>query len=449
MLIDEYLKTVTEQIRCKQARESVREEMAGHLEDQMQECMKEGMNRQEAEEFAVKQMGDPLEIGISLDRVHRPKSAWGMLMFIAILSVLGMGVQYFISIQCQNAQPFILRSQMLSMLVGFAVLVFMYCLDYSFFGSYGKYMAIVFLSFMFLQVFFLGQVVNGAKAFISVWGGRNISLQMLMFCFIPMYAGVLYSYRGEDFKGMIKSMIFLVLPVWITMHMPCLGVAIVIFFTLFIMLSAAIIKGWFGERTKKLLIVAWGIVVLFPPLMILAGAGLGIFSEYQLERLQFFVHKGDHVGNGYVYYQIRKIIENSKILGRGDISLDTSTVLPQVSSDFIITHLMSYYGILSGLFVFGLLSFLVFKIFHISAHQKNQLGTIIGIGCGSLFGVTTILYFLENIGVLPYSYLYLPFFSLGGTGMFATYFLLGIILSIYKYQDIPLKVKDKKLKITI
>lgn len=74
---------------------------------------------------------------------------------------------------------------------------------------------------------------------------------------------------------------------------------------------------------------------------------------------------------------------------------------------------------------------------------------MIGIGCGSLFGLMIIVYFLENIGLLPYSYIYLPLFSLGGMGIWVTYFLLGIVLSIYKYQDIPLKVAKKKLIIKI
>lgn len=449
MSVEEYLRIVTEQIRCRQARESVRDEMKGHLEDQMEECRKKGMSRQEAEEYAVKQMGDPVEAGISLDRVHKPKAAWGMIIFIGILSVLGMGVQYFISVQCENAQSFSFSSQLVYMVAGFVVLVVMYYLDYSFLGTYGKYMAIIFLAFMFLQVFFFGQMVNGARVFFSLPGGRSISLRMLMMCFIPMYGGVLYSYRGEGWKGILKSMVFLLIPVLITMQMPCLSLAVILFLTLMIMLSFAIGKGWFGEHRKKFLLISWGIILLSPPVFLLFGRKLGLLAEYQIARLQSFINRSDPEGRGYVYYRIREIVGNSRMVGHGGESVDTSVILPQVSSDFIITHLMSYYGILSGLLVFALLIFLVFKIFRISLNQKNQLGLIIGIGCGSMFGIQIVLYFLENIGWLPYSYLYLPLFSLGGTGMMVTYFLLGIVLSIYKYQDIPLKVDRKKLIIKI
>lgn len=196
----------------------------------------------------------------------------------------------------------------------------------------------------------------------------------------------------------------------------------------------------------------WGVILICPPLFIVAGCKLKLFGEYQIARLQSLINRDtlDENGSGYVYNRIREIIGNSKMIGAGEEYLDTSTFVPsQVGSDFIITQLISYYGILTGVLVVGLLAFLIFKIFHISLHQKNQPGMMIGVGCGSIFGLQTILCFLENIGLLPYSYVYLPLFSLGGTGMVVTYFLLGIVLSIYKYQDIPLKVKRKKIIIKI
>ncbi len=33
-------------------------------------------------------MGDPVEVGISLDRIHKPKIAWRLLVIVGILSLL-------------------------------------------------------------------------------------------------------------------------------------------------------------------------------------------------------------------------------------------------------------------------------------------------------------------------------------------------------------------------
>ena len=74
--MEKYLQTVLEQIRCKKAHELIRQEMEVHLEEQICDYMAEGMTREEATEAAVKDMGDPVETGVELDRIHRPKIEW-------------------------------------------------------------------------------------------------------------------------------------------------------------------------------------------------------------------------------------------------------------------------------------------------------------------------------------------------------------------------------------
>ena len=69
----EYLKTITEQIRCEKAREGIAKELNGHIEDQKETFLKEGMTETEAEEATIREMGDPVAAGVELDRIHRPK----------------------------------------------------------------------------------------------------------------------------------------------------------------------------------------------------------------------------------------------------------------------------------------------------------------------------------------------------------------------------------------
>ena len=85
-----YLNIVSEQMRCKRARPAVLKELKDHIEDQKDDYMTAGMTAQEAEEEAVRQMGDPVEVGVSLDRLHRPKMEWKLLSYIFLLSILGM-----------------------------------------------------------------------------------------------------------------------------------------------------------------------------------------------------------------------------------------------------------------------------------------------------------------------------------------------------------------------
>ena len=67
---EEYLQLVTDQIRCKKARPDVKTELENHILDQMESYRNEGMEEQEAMEQAILEMGDPIEVGVELDRIH-------------------------------------------------------------------------------------------------------------------------------------------------------------------------------------------------------------------------------------------------------------------------------------------------------------------------------------------------------------------------------------------
>ena len=77
-------------------------ELKDHIEEQRDDYIAEGMTIQEAEEEAVRQMGDPIEVGVSLDRIHRPKMEWELLIYIFLLSILGLGLQIFMQINAAS-----------------------------------------------------------------------------------------------------------------------------------------------------------------------------------------------------------------------------------------------------------------------------------------------------------------------------------------------------------
>ncbi|OYP37289.1 hypothetical protein C8E03_102225 [Lachnotalea glycerini] len=73
---ENYLKIVINQIRCEKAKGMISEEIENHIDDQAKVYIDMGMGEAEAMAKAVKEMGDPVDTGVSLDRIHRPKMAW-------------------------------------------------------------------------------------------------------------------------------------------------------------------------------------------------------------------------------------------------------------------------------------------------------------------------------------------------------------------------------------
>ena len=92
--MEEYLKKVLEQIRCKKAQGEIREELRAHIEDQKEANLAAGMSVEEAERKAVADMGDPVETGMELDRIHRPRMDWKLVAVIVVLSLAGLFLQW-------------------------------------------------------------------------------------------------------------------------------------------------------------------------------------------------------------------------------------------------------------------------------------------------------------------------------------------------------------------
>ena len=87
--MEKYLEKLLLQIRCKKARPYIAEEIRGHIESQIEDNIADGMSYEEAEKNAVADMGDPVTVGISLDKIHKPQIAWKLLVIVGILSLLG------------------------------------------------------------------------------------------------------------------------------------------------------------------------------------------------------------------------------------------------------------------------------------------------------------------------------------------------------------------------
>ena len=93
-----YLEILSEQIRCKKALPLVTKEIEAHIEDQKQDFMANGMTEQEAEAAAVIEMGDPVEVGVDMDRIHRPKMNWRLAIGILFVNIMGVVLMQYLDI---------------------------------------------------------------------------------------------------------------------------------------------------------------------------------------------------------------------------------------------------------------------------------------------------------------------------------------------------------------
>lgn len=102
--------------------------------------------------------------------------------------------------------------------------------------------------------------------------------------------------------------------------------------------------------------------------------------------------------------------------------------------EFVLSGVAASYGILAAALIMGLILFLFMRFMRISLGQRNQLGMLMGTGCCAVFLIETLIYIAVNLGII-YIDSCCPFLTPGGTGMVMTYIMLGLLLSIYRYQN--------------
>ncbi|WP_167957518.1 FtsW/RodA/SpoVE family cell cycle protein [Anaerosporobacter faecicola] len=428
MDIEQYLKTVTEQIRCDKAKDMVARELMDHINDQKEVYIEEGIVEEEAYKKAVNEMGDPVEVGIALDRIHRPKMDVTMLILVLILSLVGTTLQYLMITNMGNGfYQYNLHTQIIYVIVGFLTMMLFCFIDYTSIGLYGKLGAVAMILLLLVSAT-NGVLIDGQKGYLRFLG-TTISLHQLVFLYVPLFGGILYSYKNKGKIGFFKSCLWLGIPVLLTFKILELSLSISLFLIMSLQMLFVTKRGWFSEFKKaKALIIT--IIMGLPIAIITYLAFYG--ATYQKARLLSVINTKSEFS--YLLNLLRKLLFSSNLIGKSTKGIEASVYgLP---SDYIVTYIFSYYGIVAAIILLSVLGVFIYKVIINSTRQKNQLGLAIGIGCSLALTIQIILYVLVNLTILPTIAVYLPLFSYGGTGTIVTYALIGILMSIYRYQNV-------------
>lgn len=412
--MEEYLNNLLDQIRCKKAHAAIREELESHISDQIEDNMKAGMTREEAEKAAVCDMGDPVTTGISLDQIHRPKMARQMIVLMAVIMFAGVLIHWMMGAPVACMQT----------ISGFCLMFFICHLDYTRIAAIAKVIAagiiLVGIYALFFGVRFGGNILVASLLWL------RISMFSFLMLYVPVYGAILYSYYGEGYKGLVKAALWAVPPLFIALMMPSLTLFLILSVCMVSLLVLAVVKKWFQVKQKRVVIGAAILVLAITGILQIANV------PYQMDRIRNFL-AGD-VESNYVTKVLKNCFSGSILIGKGVEELKTT--LPDYNNSFILAYLTGTYGYIICAAVCAVLALLVFAIFSTVFHQKNQLGMMMGFGSGMILFTNIAINLLENFGILPTSQTFLPFFSKGGSCMYVCYILMGVILSVYRYKDV-------------
>ena len=408
----EYLEILAEQIRYKKALPMIEKELEDHMEDQKKDFLASGMTEKEAEAAAVMEMGDPVAVGVDMDRIHRPKMAWGLILLTGALYLAGMIFRYLL--YDRSGLGIYIANSWVYYVLAFVVMIGVCYVDYSRIGEKARELTVGLFLILMAGIWFGGTVVNGSVGWISVGGMMILNVRVLVYLFLPLYGAILYRYRGQGYEVIWKAI------VW--------------------MLPAVVVVFYANSLMLALLLCVFSMVIF---LLLYAGMVWKFGAVYQKERLQMLLPPyGEEISA--VMEPLRSAAANSHMVGSSAQAMKGLEMYGD--RDFLFTYILSFCGILTAVLFISLIAVLLFYLLKHTLRERNQAGRIMGLGCTVVLVGRLVIYLLGNLGLQPYGDGYCPFLSTGGSSAVVTGILLGLLFSIYRYQNIAKEPKKSRTK---
>lgn len=281
----------------------------------------------------------------------------------------------------------------------------------------------IIMSALLLILFGIGHVAKGAQSWFKVGlfaFQPADAMKLLLVLILAKY----FSRRHVEianFKHIIVSGVYAVIPFVLVLLQPDFGSAMIIFLIWFGMILVS------GVSKKHLAVVflAGGIVF--------GGLWVEVFETYQKARILTFLNPmSDIRGTGYNAYQSTIAVGSGQIIGKG-VGYGTQShlrFLPEYQTDFIFSAFAEEWGFIGVLILFALFAVIIGRILMIALVGSTNFEMLFGAG----LAVSIIAPFVVNIGMaiglMPVTGVAVPFMSFGGSHLLLEFVALGLLVSM-------------------
>jgi cell division protein FtsW len=308
---------------------------------------------------------------------------------------------------------------------GFVAMWGMYRMPYENWKNYGLLtVTTLIVAGANLLVVFVGQVTNGAKAWLDIGPFRLQPSEFLKLATILFCANLLAKrHRSVDISSVVMWPMIVVLAITAGLCGLQRDFGSATIFAGFVLMMM-----YMASLPWKQLLITIGLVGL-------GGVAVIQFAQRASERMLAFLDlEATKSDSGYQVYQALLSIANGGWSGTG-IGSGTSKwgYVPLAYSDFIFSVIAEELGLFGTLMVLGGFLFLVLFGIQVALAATDMHGAFLAGGISAWFGVQAIVNIGGVVGVLPMTGLTLPFLSYGGSSMIASMAAVGLLLNVARY----------------
>ncbi len=162
-----------------------------------------------------------------------------------------------------------------------------------------------------------------------------------------------------------------------------------------------------------------------------------ILHPYRIERIRAMLSPWEHAkGSGYQLVQAMLAVGSGGWFGKGiGASKLKLMYLPVPHTDFIFSVVAEELGLVGGLFITGLFTAFLLKGARVARNAPSLYTALAALGLTLLISLQAFYNIGMNIGILPTKGIPLPFFSYGGSSIWSSMIMVGIILNISAHRS--------------
>ena len=455
MQINEFLNSVCEQIKYKPIRNIIAEELKDHIEDKKEELIEMGQNEEEAEKNAVEQMGDAEIIGKQLNKVHRTRLDWKLLIILVVLLIFGFVISYIITenehtemmqYMKEGVSEYITTNYMIKyacfVVLGFLIGVIIYFCDYKKIKNKPSILYII-ATVVIILAFLFGISVNGIN-FLRIGNfsirSNTIAVPLYILAFIGFLENINEEnkltklFKEKNIKTNANVLILVVLSLISLLMLsliPSLSSVIVLAITYLILVTKKIVRE--SENKRKHLLILWGIPIIVGTVVVLFEV---LANPYVLDKF-ISVYKPEEYKEteGWRALNRKEIIESAQKFGEAGNMSDAIYLFDGFGNNEIISILAHFGWIPTVTLIIAVLAFSI-KLVINSFKIKEKYGSLIILGIDCMFILQSIFNVLMNFNLLFDASFNLPFVTYGCGELVVNMMCLALIFAVYRKKDV-------------
>ncbi|PFG13507.1 FtsW/RodA/SpoVE family cell cycle protein [Bacillus sp. es.036] len=413
----DFLDQVQEQIKAIEAKEMISHELNHHINSEKKRLVQTGVEEEEAERVAIKQMGSPVQLGQRLNKLHRPKTDWWLISLLVV--TIGLS---FLPLMFWNLDlNYYFERKIIFSVISVMIITGLMFFDYRKLYKWRWFFYLMGLFVLALLVLFPTTYTNGIP--VLRVGPFGIDSTQTLLLFYVGFSALFISSKVSYWKFLLLCSV----PIFFFLIVLDPN-------SIFVFSAMTVVLLWFSDVRKKriLLLAVSSLAVMFSAGYLLWGN----LDDYQKDRILGYLNPTEYAdSSGYMYLQAKELLKAAGWFGqRGE-----QVFIPTGHTDFVFLSLTYHFGWMLGIILFLVLAMLMTRMIYVTFKINDSFGKMLVVGGLSLFSVQFLYSIAMTLGLLPIIGISLPFISYGLTPTIMNSIVFGNVLSVYRRKNIVFK----------